>query len=266
MKKLSVITICYNEKDTIESTIKSVLSQDFVDYEYIIADGNSNDGTMEIIQKHSGSFRKIISENDKGIFDAMNKALQYATGEYVFFLNAGDFLVDNKVFSSVFGRNYEIDLLYGDVIFQYSNGIKFRRKTPDKLNENYFFIDSLNHQTVFMKRKLIEKIGGFDTSLKITSDYDLILNAIYNQNCKSKYINLPVSVFNLKGISSQKNYFEQQNNERMICLSRYFDAEKIQKMQRRKTLFNIYYKKIRYAVFLILSMISSKFLYGKDLD
>jgi len=110
--KLSVITICYNEKDTIRQTIESVLNQKFTDFEYIIVDGNSDDGTYDIIREYSNRLSKFISEPDNGIFDAMNKGLDHADGEYIFFLNAGDVLVNNKIFADIFDKSNSEDIIY----------------------------------------------------------------------------------------------------------------------------------------------------------
>ena len=261
--KLSVITICYNEKDTIRDTIESVLNQNFTDFEYIIIDGNSQDGTKDIFREYSDSFSKIISEPDNGIFDAMNKGLDHSAGEYVFFLNAGDILVDKNVFENIFSNSNSEDILYGDVIFKYSSGIMMRRKSPRILTPQYFFVDSLNHQTTFIKRYLMKEIGHFDTSLKITADYDLILNAIFNKKCSTLYVSLPVTYFNLGGISSKPEFFELQNKERLICLKRYFDKKEINKMEKWRLFDDFIYKKIRYSKYLLLSIFSKRFLYGK---
>jgi glycosyltransferase involved in cell wall biosynthesis len=261
--KLSVITICFNEKDTISQTIESVLNQSFTDYEYIIIDGNSNDGTYDIIRGYFNHFKKIVSEPDNGIFDAMNKALDFAEGDYIFFLNAGDILVNKNVFENIFSKSNSEDIIYGDVIFKYASGIMMRRKSPRILSPQYFFVDSLNHQTTFMNRKLMTEIGHFDTSLKITADYDVILNAVFDKKCSTCYVSLPVTYFNLSGISSNPEFFMLQNKERLICLKRYFSEKEIKKMEKWRILNDLIHKKTRYSYFLFLSIISKRFLYGK---
>lgn len=263
MMKLTVITISYNEKSTIKQTIESVLAQDFTDFEYIIVDGKSTDGTMEIINEFSDKFSLVISEEDSGIFDAMNKGVVHAGGEYVIFMNAGDYFVNNTVLTDVFNLNSEADLIYGDVIFKYSNGILMRRKSPKILNKAYFYIDSLNHQTTFIRKELFEKYGLFDTSLKITSDYDFMLKVIYSKHCSIAYISIPVSVFNLNGVSSHKDFFKLQNKERRICLNRYYSKKELKKYDNIWLFYELFYKKLRYTRFLFLSIISKRYLYGK---
>ncbi|MBX3042559.1 MAG: glycosyltransferase [Candidatus Kapabacteria bacterium] len=261
--KLSVVTICFNEVSTIQKTIESVIKQNYTDFEYIIIDGGSTDGTMNIVNQYKNVVSRIISEKDEGIFFAMNKSLDLAIGEFIYFLNAGDFLVNNYIFSEIFEIVKSEDLIYGDVIFVYESGLKFRRRSPKTLKPEYFFIDSINHQTTFIKLDLIKKAGGFDTSFKIAGDYDLILKLVYQEKCKTKYIEMPVSYFNLSGISSNSGFNELQNEERAICLKRYFDADTLEKLRKKKFISDIINKKIKYSYSLILSNLSNNFLFGK---
>lgn len=260
--KLSIVTICLNEEKTILRTIQSVLEQTFSDFEYIIIDGGSTDGTCQIISNYEDKLKLSISEPDNGLFDAMNKSLNHANGEYVIFLNSGDSFASSDVLSKVFNSGYNYDLIYGDVIFQYSSGIKFRRKSPKSLNKLYFYIDSLNHQTVFMKRELLLKAAPFDVSFKIIADYDLILKCVYQLNCSYKHVDLPISIFYLNGISSDPKYFLTQSKERQICLQRYFSNEELIRFNKYHIFYDIIYKKIKYAWSLVLSTISKKYLYG----
>jgi glycosyltransferase involved in cell wall biosynthesis len=260
--KLTIVTICLNEEKTILGTIQSVLEQTFSDYEYIIIDGGSVDGTMQIIRQFEHKLQKFISEPDKGLFDAMNKSLEYASGEYVIFLNSGDRFASNDILAKIFNSILNYDLIFGDVIFSYPSGLKLRRKSPSKLSKAYFYIDSLNHQTVFMKRTLLLKAAPFDVSFKIIGDYDLILKCIYHLDCTYKHIPLPISIFDLGGISSEKKYYELQKEERQNCLKRYFTQEEISKFDSRNLIYDILYKKIKYSWSLLLSTISKKYLYG----
>ena len=113
-QKITVVTVCYNAVKEIEKTIQSVISQTYDNVEYIIVDGGSTDGTLDIIRKYSSRITRWVSEPDKGIFDAMNKSAHMATGEYINFMNAGDLFFDEKVLSDIFaGRSYDEDVLYG---------------------------------------------------------------------------------------------------------------------------------------------------------
>lgn len=259
--KLSIITICKNEFNNIEKTIESVINQEFTDYEYIIIDGGSIDGTIDIINKYNSQISKFISEKDDGIFTAMNKAINIAKGEYIIFLNSGDYFVNNKVIFSVMNSTTNSDIIYGDVIFKYSNGFLMRRKSPINPTFRYFYIDSINHQSAFIKRELYLKAGLFDLSLKITADYDFILKSIFSFKCTLHYCPLPISIFNLEGISSRRDLFDLQNKERRICLERYFTKDDLLKMDRFKILIDLFFKKSKYLYYFILSTISRRYLY-----
>ena len=114
--KISVITICLNEKNNIERTIKSVIGQTYNDFEYVIIDGGSTDGTLEIIDNYKDHIDKLISEKDKGIFDAQNKGVLNANGDYVIFLNSGDHFVNDTILEKVINKGLESDVVYGDTL------------------------------------------------------------------------------------------------------------------------------------------------------
>jgi glycosyltransferase involved in cell wall biosynthesis len=260
--KLSIITICRNEFDSIANTIESVILQSLKnDFEYIVIDGNSNDGTMEIISKYSDNIDKLISENDDGIFDAMNKAIKISNGEYIIFINAGDILVNNEVIKKFIENNDNSDFIFGDVIFQYKNGIKFRRKYPIQQIEKYLLIDSINHQATFIKKSLFDKIGLYDNSLKITADYEWSLKALIKEKCSFQYLKFPITIFNLNGISSSAKFNVLHNLERKLCQSRYFNLEDLRNFNSKKFLYDLYFKKFRYSYFLIRSLLSKRYLY-----
>lgn len=175
---ISVITICFNEKDAIRDTMRSVLIQNRTDYEYIIKDGSSTDGTLDIISEAKHEFDEkgiqvtLISDKDNGLYDAMNKAVSKASGEWVIFMNAGDRFFDENVLSSVFnGKEYAgVDLIYGDAIEEEYGEFYYYPKHPDLIRERMPF----SHQTVFARRSLLTSYP-FDTSLRIGADYDFLL-------------------------------------------------------------------------------------------
>jgi len=205
--KISIITVVYNNKDTIKDAIESVLNQDYKDIEYIIVDGASNDGTVEIINSYTKRIDKFISESDKGIYDAMNKGLKLATGDVVGILNSDDFYIDNCVLSQVLEKfkTEDIDALFANLIFvRASNLEKIVRHydsshfTPDKFA--YGWMPA--HPTFFVKREAYIKYGLFKTDYKIAADYELLVRFLYNYRLKYYYLNKNIIKMRLGGAST----------------------------------------------------------------
>jgi glycosyltransferase involved in cell wall biosynthesis len=203
MKKLSIITVCRNAEKTLERTIYSVVSQTFKDIEFIIIDGNSSDGTPDIIEKHRQALDYCISEPDSGIYNAMNKGIMAATGEYVYFLNAGDYFFDDSVLERVFASEMPADVVYGDILVQMSDAFCFKKKMPAHIRRSYLFYDTIPHQASIIKRELLTKYGNYDESLSIVADYEFFLRTLVKSRCKSQYLPITFSVYDLKGVSSK---------------------------------------------------------------
>ncbi|HSD07321.1 glycosyltransferase family 2 protein [Flavobacterium sp.] len=195
---ISIITVSYNVVNTIEQTILSVVNQDFEDYEYIIIDGGSTDGTVEIIKKYQDKITYWLSEPDKGIYDAMNKGVRLAKGEWVNFMNAGDeFFIRN--FNLFFDQmNHDkYDIIYGDVYIKKLDEFILNKARP-LIELNY----SLNfcHQSSFVRTRLLRE-NAFSLQYKICSDYDFFLKRFIS-GCSFYYEEYPVSVFEYGGVSS----------------------------------------------------------------
>ncbi|WP_052496577.1 glycosyltransferase family 2 protein [Pedobacter lusitanus] len=156
--KLSIITVNYNDSAGLQKTINSVLNQSLQNFEFIIIDGNSNDGSKELLQQNSEPSIRWISEPDNGIYHAMNKGTRMATGEYLLFLNSGDILFDTEVIKQV---DQEIDgtygIYYGDIIFEEPEQQK-KIVFPDKLSFTFFYKQSLSHQASFIKKALFDEL------------------------------------------------------------------------------------------------------------
>ena len=168
---LSIITVNYNDAIGLEKTIKSVQSQTYRDFEHIIIDGNSNDGSKEIIKKHKNSFSYWVSKSDSGIYNAMNKGINVAKGEYLLFLNSGDWLYDNEVLGKFVKFNPIEDIVYGDSQFINPNGNSYLKKMPDNLHGMMIFHRTLNHQSSFYKNSLFEGDNGYDESYEMLADW-----------------------------------------------------------------------------------------------
>lgn len=202
--KISIVTVCYNAVDTIEKTIHSVINQTYDNIEYIIVDGASTDGTLDIIKKYEEYVTRWVSEPDKGIYDAMNKGIALATGEWINFMNAGDVFFDNKVLSRV--ANYadkDADVLFGDVACLIDeklyrlNAVPFYEHLP--LHHSMGF----NHQSTFVKTRLA-KIIKFDLKYKLAADYNMIIT-IYREGGVFKQLHdTIIAVYDTNGISSKK--------------------------------------------------------------
>lgn len=205
--KISIITVCFNSSKTIRDTIESVLSQDYSDIEYIIVDGGSTDGTLEIINDYIDSVSILISEPDRGIYDAMNKGIQLATGEVIATLNSDDVYADNssirKLLTCMENNGTETvfaDLVYVDQndsekIIRYYNSGNFN---PAKLR--YGWIPA--HPTFLAKRALFDKWGLYSLDYQIAADFEMMVRLFYV--AKISYTYLPEVVVNMRigGIST----------------------------------------------------------------
>ena len=266
--KISIITVCKNPGESIKRTVESVLSQTYQDIEYIIVDGESTDGTVEGIRdaverwnggeqqvagvkverwnggveenstlthlhnytgEHTGSpLLKFVSEPDTGIYNAMNKGIDLASGEYLLFLNAGDYLVDGDVISKVvenIGKDDGLyDIYFGDIISEDPATME-RCQPPNRLkniNSLKLFFWTVPHAAAFIKKDALTKVGGYDESFKISADYDFFVKAFVAQKMKFNHISLNVSIFQTDGISSDPRNSKLLKNENLWIIKKYY--------------------------------------------
>lgn len=187
--KISIVTVCYNSEDSIEKTIKSVISQDYPNVEYVIIDGGSTDGTLEIINKYKCNITKVISERDKGIYNAMNKGIKLCTGDFINFMNAGDVFHNISTLSDVallLNKNY--DIIYGCINKHLPDCYYLYKPYPLK-QMSYHMI--LPHQATFIKTSF-HKAHLFDETFKSSGDYDFFYKAYFYHHAKFKEINIVV--------------------------------------------------------------------------
>lgn len=205
--KMSIITVCYNCENNIEETIKSVLIQKYKNIEYILVDGKSNDNTVEIIKKYTGESNNIryISENDKGIYDAMNKGIKMSTGDIVFFLNSGDVFFDENVVLKIVEcfKKDNFDVLYGNVIKCYNTGNALI-KSPELNNYTFLFNQLICHQAIFAKKSIFSIVGNFNIEYNLCADFDWIIRCIKNK-VKFKHINTVITFYEMDGITANKD-------------------------------------------------------------
>lgn len=218
--KLSVITIVYNNVKDIERTMLSVLNQTYKNIEYIVIDGNSNDGTTEIIAKYKDRLAKFVSENDKGIYDAMNKGLALATGDYVLFMNSGDEIYAPETVEEVFASAPSGDIYYGETEMYDSDWHSLgqrRHEAPEHFDWHSFkYGMTVSHQAIYIKRSLTEP---YDLQYKYSSDIDWILKAAKKS---SNIVNthLYVAKYLVGGLSKKKHL--ESLKERFRILSKYY--------------------------------------------
>lgn len=209
MKKVSIITVCYNAESQIKDTIESVINQDYDNYDYIIIDGKSSDNTSNIINNYAESIDVLVSEIDNGIFDAMNKGLNLINSEWVLFMNAGDVFYNENVLSRVFKTNEfssEIGFVFGDMVYFSENMLVKAPCLPFYQSKQYVKEMGFSHQSVFVRSKLAQRFK-FDTKLKLTADYDMILK-IYSNNFLGKYIDVIVSIMDMHGVSANNRLLQ----------------------------------------------------------
>ena len=205
--KISIITCSYNAADTIEKTVKSVLSQKNADIEYIIIDGLSDDGTAGIIKKYSDKIYKFVSEKDAGIYNAMNKGIRLAESEIIGFLNADDIYFDESVISKVLKvfENENTDSVYGDLTYvsKYSDKIKRYWKSGDYDINNFKKGWMPPHPAFFARRGVYEKYGGFNESYRISADYDLMVRLLYKNKISAFYLPEIIVKMRTGGVSNK---------------------------------------------------------------
>lgn len=219
--KLSVITINLNNKAGLEKTLASVLAQMDQSFEYIIIDGGSTDGSVELIESYKDQFKNIpltvISEPDQGIYHAMNKGIALAKGEYLHFLNSGDWLVDDTVVSSMLAEmKPNTQILLGKVIKVGKNGKKKKNINNKDVSLFTFYRGTIQHTSAYIKRSLFDEYGSYDESLKIVSDWKWYLQVVGLHQIKVDITDTYVTYFNLEGISSTNKILDKQERRKVL--------------------------------------------------
>ena len=219
--KISIITVCRNSEKTIETTIKSVLSQTYKNIEYIIIDGDSKDKTKDIVLSYGDRISKFVSEPDKCLWEAMNKAIRLATGDFLYFINSDDYIFDRNVIDDtvkVILEKPELDFIYGDVEIRESKKKAIIQKSPcpTEIIESMILRGTIPHVGSFIKSDLFQKIGIYNENCKIASDYEWITKLMQDQTVNIFYFPRVIASFSAGGLSSNAQetlteIFEVQN-------------------------------------------------------
>ena len=221
MHKVSIVTINFNDVVGLEKTLLSVISQTYTNIEYIIIDGGSTDGSAELLKTHMDKITYWVSEKDKGIYHAMNKGIEKATGEYCLFLNSGDYFCDKNVLKSVFNQSYTADIVYGNMMIDWGNGNIRLGEMPNKITFPQMYFDTLWHPVSFIKRQLFDLYGKYNESFKIVADYDFFFNTIIMHQVNTQHIEIPICIFNVNGLSSKPENITLVQEERKRVLLAY---------------------------------------------
>ncbi len=211
---LSIITINYNNVEGLKKTISSVVSQTFSDFEFIVIDGDSIDGSAEVVERNKDNFRYCVSEKDTGVYNAMNKGIKASKGDYLLFLNSGDIFTSETAIADFTAHpKFKGDIIYGDYKFE-----KGEKIYPDHLTPFFFMKTSLPHQSTIFKRKVFEEMGCYDERYNIVADRAFYLSCFLSGKFHFQHIKYLLTIFDLKGLSNnpvhKKN--KQQEDEQMF--------------------------------------------------
>lgn len=209
--KISIITVCFNAAQTIEETIQSVLNQSYKNFEYIIIDGGSTDGTLEIIKTYQDRLAYFVSEKDYGLYHAMNKGIEKSTGDIVGIINADDYYLDGafeKVIQAFEGKELKKYIFWGDISYK-DSVVKGWRE------ENLKIGAFAPHPSMFCPKKVYEKIGTYKLWYKILADYDFMYRAIHKHKIQPIYVPEPIAFFRDGGVASQ-NIFRALTEEMLV--------------------------------------------------
>ena len=235
---LTIITVNLNNVKGLEKTVKSVINQTSCDFEFIIIDGASTDGSRDVIELYREKITYSISEPDKGIYHAMNKGIAAAKGEYLLFLNSGDWLASNTVLEQSFSQPFTEDIVSGDIYFYdtVKEEVRWHVPSPEKLTAKTLLLGTLPHQATFIKRSLFETYGLYNESLKIASDWLFFLEVLLEHGCSYRHLPVTVSYFAMDGISCSPETAGLPRREQLGVLEKKYprflpDYERLQQLE-----------------------------------
>jgi glycosyltransferase involved in cell wall biosynthesis len=237
--KISIITVCYNSEKTIADTFTSIQSQDHDDIEYIVVDGGSTDNTLKIAKQFENTITKLISEPDRGIYDAMNKGISYATGEIVGFLNSDDVFAHSKVISDI-NRSFEqsnADCLYGDILYVSKDLKKINRYwiTGQGSAKDFYTGWAPPHPTFYVRRSIFAECGLYKLNYPVVADYEYMLRVMVKYQKRAVYLPEVIVWMRLGGISN--NSFKSRKRS-------FLDSSKVWKDNDLKPRFYTIYAKM----------------------
>lgn len=198
--KVSIITIAYNNLDGLKDTYQSIRKQTFSDYEWIVVDGGSTDGTKEFLQEHNSEIAWWCCEPDKGVYNAQNKGTEHARGEYCIYMNSGDFFYDDDVLKKIFEKNIDADIIYGNWLLVFEDGTTRLGPAPEMPDMAYFFNENICHQSMLIKTGIILN-RPYDESFEIYGDWDEWISAFLQGKSFAK-VDIIICKFIVGGLST----------------------------------------------------------------
>ncbi|MBR3455641.1 MAG: glycosyltransferase [Bacteroidaceae bacterium] len=222
--RLSIITINYNNCKGLEKTLESISNQSTKDFEWCVIDGGSTDGSVEVLRKNESLITYWKSEPDSGIYDAMNKGIKAANGDFLLFLNSGDYLCESDVISKFYAYPGDEDIIYGDIMYETESGLR-RIKSMSKQNLTIcdFWIHTLPHQASFIKRTAFDKYGYYNEKVSVSADWLFYIKSIIIGGASYKHLDLAVAAMQPDGLSSKRTYsseivyLEELIPKRILC-------------------------------------------------
>lgn len=222
MHQLSIITICYNDREGLERTLSSLRKQTTQAFDHIIVDGGSTDGSVELVRGSEQFITKWVSEADKGIYDAQNKGWRMAGTPFVQFLNAGDELASENVLARIIPvLTSDFDIVFGDSGLADQRGLHGRKQHPARITSPWLMKEVVSHSAQFIRKELLEHFHGYNTRYMIAADYAFFAQAFWNGQLRLRKLDILVSVFDTRGISSSPLQKEKVSEERKEIQRRY---------------------------------------------
>jgi glycosyltransferase involved in cell wall biosynthesis len=213
MKKLSIVTINLNNKVGLEKTIQSVVNQSFSNYEYIVVDGGSVDGSIDVIKQNAGKITYWVSEPDRGIYHAMNKGINCSAGEYLLFINSGDLMYSPDVLEKVFNLAKDVDVIYGDLHRMFPDNHTDIVKMPDHIWVDHLLRATLTHPSTFIKRSLFGRYGKYREDIKVVADWAFFLKIFAFGNVSQQHVPITIASFDMNGVSSNHEIVKREREK-----------------------------------------------------
>ena len=253
--KLSIITVNLNNLEGLKKTYESVVSQTFTDYEWLVIDGGSTDGSREFIEEHQDKFSYWCSEPDKGIYNAMNKGIVRAKGEYLNFMNSGDCFACEDTLAGVFGVSRTADILYGYMMLRDINGEPVSwRNMKEEINWYNLYYFSLHHQSSFIRREAFHEVGLYDEECRIVSDWKWFVKAFLTHGVSSEFLPYKIAIFQDNGISRTDNIQFEKEQQRKTLFPKYLTDNDADSLYLKELIYSFRVTRFLYRVLIIVAL------------